>query len=107
VFVLPTRGDNLPVSILEAMAYALPVVSTRVGGGPEQVEHGATGLLVLPDDAPALADALTTLVADPALRAAYGRAAAAKARAEFDGGLVASRMMDLYRELCGRRANAA
>lgn len=107
VFVLPTRGDNLPVSILEAMAYALPVVSTRVGGVPEQVEHGVTGLLVLPDDAPGLADALTTLLVDPSLRAAYGRAAAAKARAEFDGGLVAARMMDLYRELCGHRANGA
>ena len=49
LFVLPTRGDNLPVAILEAMAYALPVVSTRVGGVPEQIDDGVTGLLVEPD----------------------------------------------------------
>jgi glycosyltransferase involved in cell wall biosynthesis len=101
VFVLPTRGDNLPVSILEAMAQALPVVSTRVGGVPELVEHGVTGLLVEPDDPEGLAGALTTLLADPALRASCGRAAAAKARAEFDNTVVARRMLDLYRRLCG------
>jgi glycosyltransferase involved in cell wall biosynthesis len=101
VFVLPTRGDNLPVSILEAMGQALPVVSTRVGGVPELVEHGVTGLVVEPDDPEGLAGALTALLADPAVRASYGTAAAAKARVEFDNTVVARRMLDLYRRLCG------
>jgi glycosyltransferase involved in cell wall biosynthesis len=107
LFVLPTRGDNLPVAILEAMAQALPVVSTRVGGVPEQVVDGVTGLVVDPDDEPGLASALTTLLADPALRRSYGRAAAQKARAEFDGTLVARRMVDLYEELRGARLRRA
>lgn len=104
VFVLPTRGDNLPVAILEAMAYALPVVSTRVGGVPEQVEDGVTGRLVDPDDPVALAEALAALIADPGLRAALGRAGARKAESEFDGTAVARRMLGLYEELCAGRS---
>jgi glycosyltransferase involved in cell wall biosynthesis len=101
VFVLPTRGDNFPVSILEAMAYAVPVVSTRVGGVPEQVDDGVTGILVDPGDSGALADALTRLIADPALRASFGRAGAQRALAEFDRSAMARRTLELYEELCG------
>ena len=100
VFVLPTRGDNFPISILEAMAYAVPVVSTRVGGVPEQVEDGVTGILVDPDDPAALAEALTKLIADPALRASFGRAGAQRVLAEFDRSAMACRTLSLYEELC-------
>ena len=101
VFVLPTRGDNFPISILEAMAYAVPVVSTRVGGVPEQVDDGVTGILVDPEDPAALADALTRLIADPVLRASFGRAGAQRALAEFDRSAMARRTLELYEELCG------
>jgi glycosyltransferase involved in cell wall biosynthesis len=102
LFVLPTRGDNLPVAIIEAMALALPVVSTRVGGVPELVEEGSSGLLVDPDDPSALADALSTLIRDPDRRRAFGMAAARKARAELDNALVVRAMVDLYEELWAR-----
>jgi glycosyltransferase involved in cell wall biosynthesis len=101
VFVLPTRGENLPVSILEAMAEAVPVVSTRVGGIPELVEDGASGLLVEPDDAPALAMAIRRVVEDPELHARLGAAGAARAAERFDNADVAARMVALYEELCG------
>ena len=101
VFVLPTRGDNLPVSILEAMASGLPVVATRVGGIPEQVEDGATGYLVEPDDADGLARALEALASDPARRQAFGRAGAAKLEREFGSAAVAQRLLALYRLVAG------
>ena len=101
LFVLPTRGENLPVSILEAMGSALPVVATRVGGIPELVAHGDTGLLVEPDDPAALADAMTRVLVDPGVHAAFGAAGARRARELFDNGDVARRMVALYEELCG------
>jgi glycosyltransferase involved in cell wall biosynthesis len=57
---LPTRSDNQPVSIVEAMLAGLPVVSTTVGGIPEQIAMGSGGVCVPPDDAPALAAALVS-----------------------------------------------
>ena len=64
--------DNLPTVIVEAMAYGLPVVSTKLAGVPEMVEHGASGLLVEEKDPLALADALEALLSDPLKRVEYG-----------------------------------
>ncbi len=96
VFVLPTRADNLPVAILEAMAVALPVVATCVGGIPELVVDGETGLLVEPDDPDGLRAALRSLLSDPALCSRLGSAGAHRVEAHFDSGVVASRMVSLY-----------
>ncbi len=73
--VLSSRSEGLPAAIMEAMAVGLPVVATAVGGVPELVQDGLTGLLVPPDDVPALADALATLLTNSSLRQQYGRAA--------------------------------
>ena len=100
LFVLPTRGDNLPVAILEAMAAAVPVVATRVGGVPELVVDGETGLLVNVDDPQGMAAAIERLVADPEQRAVYARAGARRAADLFEAGGVARRMVGLYEELC-------
>jgi colanic acid/amylovoran biosynthesis glycosyltransferase len=68
-------SEGLPTVIFEAMAEGAAVVATRHAGIPEAVEHGRTGLLVPPGDAPALADALERLWATPELRAEFGAAA--------------------------------
>ena len=67
VFVNTTNVDNSPVSVVEAMACGLPVVSTNVGGIPYLLEHGKTGLLVSPGDAREMADAVTSLLSEPRL----------------------------------------
>ena len=103
VFVLPTRADNLPVAILEAMALALPVVATRVGGVPELVVDGETGYLVEPDDPRDLGRALDEVIADPARQRRLGEAGAARISAYFEAGAVAARMVGLYEELLARR----
>lgn len=100
VFVLPTRADNLPIALLEAMASALPVVATRVGGNPEVVEDGVTGLLVEPDDPSSLAGAVGRLLADTDLRERLAREGARRAAERFDSTRVAGEMMLLYEELC-------
>jgi glycosyltransferase involved in cell wall biosynthesis len=65
--------DGIPVALMEAMAAELPVVSTRVSGIPELVQHQRTGLLVPEKDARALADALARLHGDPALASRLAR----------------------------------
>jgi glycosyltransferase involved in cell wall biosynthesis len=81
LLVLPSRSEGLPRVIVEAMARARPVVATRVGGIPELVEHGVTGLLVPPEDPDALADALVRLLADRDLAARMGAEARRRALA--------------------------
>jgi glycosyltransferase involved in cell wall biosynthesis len=84
VFVLPTKKDFSPLAILEAAACGLAVVATDVGGIPEQVEHGVTGLLVPPGDATALAGAIDALVSDPAKRRDMGAAGRACIQRHFN-----------------------
>ena len=84
VFCLPSFAEGVPVVLMEAMATGLPVVTTRIMGIPELVEHDVAGLLVPPGRADALAAALDALAADPQRRAAMGRAGRAKVVAEYD-----------------------
>jgi glycosyltransferase involved in cell wall biosynthesis len=74
VVVLPSHREGLPLSVLEAMAHGRPVVASAVGGIPELVEDGVTGLLVPAGDVGALRSALEGLLADPILRRRMGRA---------------------------------
>jgi len=84
VFVLPSRTEGLSLTILEAMASGLPVLATRVGGNPEVVEDGVTGLLVPPGDPEALAAALLRLWNDPDLRQQMGQAGRQRVEQHFD-----------------------
>jgi glycosyltransferase involved in cell wall biosynthesis len=99
VFVLPSRGDNFPVSVLEAMAEGVAVVATRVGGIPELVADGETGVLVEPDDPAGLGAALERLAADEPLRNRLGEAGWSRARAQFDPADAARRVVAVYEEL--------
>jgi glycosyltransferase involved in cell wall biosynthesis len=107
VFALPSASEGMPVSVLEAMAAGLPVVASRVGGLPEQVVEGETGVLVAPGDADELAAALDRLLGDPGLRRRLGEAGRERAELAFD--LVPFRRahLELYsRELARRRLPA-
>jgi glycosyltransferase involved in cell wall biosynthesis len=75
LMVLPSRGEGLPLAIVEAMAHGRPVLATRVGGNAEVVVEGVTGLLVDPERPYALADAIVELAASPERLQAMGAAA--------------------------------
>jgi len=78
------KMEGIPVALMEPLACEVPVVSTRISGIPELVEDGETGLLVPPQDAAALANALARLAANPELGRRMGRAGRAKVLREFD-----------------------
>jgi len=103
MFVLSSRVEGNPMSVMEAMAARLPVVSTAVGGVPELVQEGATGLLVPSEDAGALAQAMQALVDDPARRQAMGAAARRHAVAHFDIRHTVRGYEQLYESLLRRK----
>ena len=107
VLALPSENEGQPMVVLEAMSRGLAVLATRVGGIPELVTDGVEGLLVPPDDAGALADALGELLADEGRRRALGEAGAARERAEFAADTVAARIEDLYHEVLDGRGHRA
>ncbi|MBE9030422.1 glycosyltransferase family 4 protein [filamentous cyanobacterium LEGE 11480] len=78
IFLLPSHNEGLPVAMLEAMAWGLPVIVTPVGGIPEMVTQQQQGFLVEPGDVDAIAAALHTLLTDEAQRLQMGQAARAK-----------------------------
>ena len=102
VSVLCSTTEAFPNSVLEAMAAARPVVATDVGGTPDAVHEGTTGLLVRPSDPSRLADAILRLYREPALRAKLGNAARAAARAGYSADAVIRQVEGLYTRLAGR-----
>jgi glycosyltransferase involved in cell wall biosynthesis len=103
VFVLSSASEGLPMSALEAMAAGLPVVASRVGGVPELVIDGQTGLLVRPRDPDELAAALERLVGDSALRRRLGAAGRKRAKEHFDLDSFRRAHVDLYSRELARR----
>lgn len=95
LFVISSYLEGLGTSILDAMAAGLAVVATRVGGIPEIVAHGETGLLVPPRDPEALAGAILDLAGDPARRAALGARGRDRARA-FSADATAAKTREAY-----------
>jgi alpha-maltose-1-phosphate synthase len=101
VFACPSLYEPLGIVNLEAMACGTAVVASAVGGIPEVVSDGDTGLLVPPDDPEALAEALNALVGDTGRAAAMGRAGRERAVTEFGWRAVAAQTVALYEEVAG------
>jgi glycosyltransferase involved in cell wall biosynthesis len=95
IFVLPSLGEGMGIVILEAQALALPVVATRVGGIPDVIEDGVTGLLVPAKDPVALAGAILKILKDPELAAGFVRAAEARLPG-YDLPAIAEKYAELY-----------
>jgi glycosyltransferase involved in cell wall biosynthesis len=95
VFVFPTLADVLPLAIMEAMASALPVITTNVGAISEQIDEGVTGFLIPPNDVSALTGATLRLVEDPQLRHRMGAEARRVADQRFNGATNYARLIDV------------
>jgi glycosyltransferase involved in cell wall biosynthesis len=102
IFVLPSRSEGFSNALIEAMAASLPVVATRVGGNPEAVKDGVTGLLVSPEDPDALADALQELLSDSERSWAMGIAGRRLAINEFSNGRVIHQLAEIYQRLLSK-----
>ena len=98
MFVLPSLSEGIPLTVLEAMARGLPVVATRVGGLPEVVDHGVTGLLIPPADPAALAGAILEIWTDPDRCAQMGHAGRQCVEERFDVRRMLGQYEALYRE---------
>ena len=101
VVALPSWTEGLPIVLLEAMAHARPVVATPVGGTPELVTDGETGLLVPPRDPEALATALRRLLEDPELARRLGEAGRARVAERFTAAGQAQRILAIYDDVVG------
>ena len=98
--VFASETESFCLSILEAMCFGCPSVATRVGGIPELVEDGATGVLVPPGDARALAAALDSLIGSPSHRLTMGRLARLRAHERFSTETIVPQYEALYRRVC-------
>lgn len=107
VFVLPSHKEALPIAVLEAMSMCLPVVATRVGGVPEVVQDGSTGLLVEPGDRPALKEAMTRLVTDRDLAQRLGSSGQARVHAHFTIDKMVDHVEQLYERLMLKRGSVS
>ena len=108
ILVAPSLYESFGLIYLEAMRHGTPVIGCRAGGVPEVVHDGETGLLVPPDDPPALLAAITRLLDDPALRARLGAAGRRSVETEFSAQRMAERTAEFYREVLAdvRRSRA-
>jgi glycosyltransferase involved in cell wall biosynthesis len=97
IFAMPSLSEGLPLALVEAMSFGLPVVVSAVGGIPEVVSDNVDALLVPPSDVIALASALRALINDPALRRRLGAAARTRARRDYDITTMVDRYERLYR----------
>jgi glycosyltransferase involved in cell wall biosynthesis len=99
IFVLPSRWEGLPVALLEAMDAGLPVVATGVEGVEEVVQEQSQGLLVPPEDARGLVDALRAVLANPDLRKKVGAAGRDRVREGYTTDIMCEKYLALMQNL--------
>jgi glycosyltransferase involved in cell wall biosynthesis len=101
--VLPSLVENMPMSVLEAMAAERPVVATRVGAMPDVMTHEQNGLLVAPGDVSGLAEAILRLLRDPEWATQLGRRGGARVAEYYSSKTVAEEYLELYRRVLADR----
>lgn len=99
IYVLPSYNEQMPMSILEAMAYGIPVISTFVAGIPELIETGKNGILVHAGDREGLSSALQELISSDEKRTRMGRETRKKVLAEFDPEYIVQQLVSIYKIL--------
>jgi len=99
IFALGSDYEGNPLSVIEAMAAGLPIVSTAAGGVPELLQNGKQGFIVEPGQGERLSEAMMTLLKDPGLRQTMGAAAAARAKEKFDVSAMVRAYEELYDEI--------
>lgn len=100
VFVLPSRAEGMPVTLLEAMATGLPVIASRVGGVPELIEAGLNGMLIAPGEPHSIVQALTTYLDDTAMARDHGAQGRAQVKKNYSLARMVAAYVDLYDRLC-------
>lgn len=95
-FVLPSRTEGWPLSVMEAMALGLPVIAADVGGLPHMIDSGCSGILISPGLVQELAEALILLARDRERAKELGRRAAVHARSHFSGEVMVERVKEVY-----------
>jgi glycosyltransferase involved in cell wall biosynthesis len=104
IFVLSSRQEGFPITILEAMAAGKPVIATDVGGCAEAVVDGETGLIVPPENPQALAEAISALISDIERARAMGEAGRSRVEREFTVDRMVEQHLELYQSIIGARA---
>jgi glycosyltransferase involved in cell wall biosynthesis len=103
LLALPSIEDNCPMVVLEAMAAGVPVMAANVGGLPDLIETGQTGVLCDPLDPLSIQNSIEKVLLDPAAAAGMARRAKQRAREKFHPKVIASRHLDLYHEVLNHR----
>jgi glycosyltransferase involved in cell wall biosynthesis len=104
LFVLPSRTEGMSNALLEAMAMALPVVATAVGGTPEVIADGRSGVLVAADDPAAMAAAIGRVLVDPARGRGLGEAARTVVEERYGARGMVRRLEEIYAKVAGDRS---
>lgn len=99
IFILPSYAEGMPMSILEAMSYKIPVISTFVGGIPELISNGENGFLVIPGDIDTLYQRLASLVQEEKLRNEFGHKARLIVKSKYHIDLVSQKIDSIYNTL--------
>ncbi|HLI78326.1 MAG TPA: glycosyltransferase family 4 protein, partial [Acidobacteriaceae bacterium] len=105
IFVLPSRSEGFSNALIEAMAAGLPCVATDVGGNAEAISHGENGLIVPPEDAPALAGAMLSLLQDTSFAANLSIAARRTVERQFTADAMVRNLVDRFRRLLETEPN--